>query len=180
MNFFGNFLHYKNLPILSTTSLIEYPSVISSIASFAFMSGEISLLESSESLFLISSFNWLKSISFASLFSNSSFLLFALSSMLAVKNILSSASGKTVLPMSLPSATRPPDSPIFLCSSTRYFLISFIEEIFRNYWIYHWWTNFFSHTIVININILSNVCIWFENNRYIFKKFIQFIFFIDN
>ena len=49
--------------------------------------------------------------------------------MLAVKNILSSASGKTVLPMSLPSATSPPDSPIFLCSSTRYCLISFIEEI---------------------------------------------------
>ena len=59
----------------------------------------------------------------------SDFLLFALSSMLAVKNILSSASGKTVVPISLPSATSPPDSPIFLCSSTKNFLTSLIEEI---------------------------------------------------
>ena len=49
--------------------------------------------------------------------------------MLAVKNILSSACGKTVVPISLPSATRPPDSPIFLCSYTKNSLTSFIEEI---------------------------------------------------
>jgi len=68
-----------------------YPSVIISIASLAFDRGEISLLESSKSLFLISSFNVRRSISCESLLILSDFLLLALSSMLAVKNILSSA-----------------------------------------------------------------------------------------
>ena len=95
-----------------------YPSVIISIASFAFIRGEISLLESSKSLFFISSFKVSRSILRESLLCSSDFLLFALSSMLAVKNILSSALGKTVVPISLPSATSPPDSPIFLSSST--------------------------------------------------------------
>ena len=44
-----------------------YPSVIISIASFAFIRGEISLLESSKSLFFISSLNVWRSISCESL-----------------------------------------------------------------------------------------------------------------
>ena len=100
--------------ICSSTVILLLSSII---ASSALLRGLISLFSSAMSRAIIVLLISSKSI-FTPLFFNSLCLLLALISTEAVMNIFISASGKTTVPISLPSITIPFETPICLCSST--------------------------------------------------------------
>ena len=92
---------YTTWYTFSPPSLSLHPSVVTTMASSAFLNGLTSLVESILSLFFILS----STSSYEVFIPFSAFcftLLFALSSALHSKNIFTSAFGKIVVPISLP------------------------------------------------------------------------------